>query len=67
MDPNIESFLPEAISDEMAYHLINFFTELTAALESRYFVQAKRYLQHQATIDVQTPILEDEYNTGNPF
>ena len=44
MQINIDDILPEEISDESAYHLVNFFMDLGAALESHYFAQMKRYI-----------------------
>jgi hypothetical protein len=44
MDINLHSLLPDDISDEAAYHLVNFFVELTSALEAHYFAQMKRYI-----------------------
>lgn len=39
------SFLPDELSDESAYHLVDFFFKLTAALESHYFGQMQRYVR----------------------
>ena len=41
---NLRALLPEEISDESAYHLVNFFIDLTAELESCYFAQMRRYI-----------------------
>jgi hypothetical protein len=38
-------YLPADLSDEAAAKLIEFLYELTEALESRYFVQLRRYHQ----------------------
>jgi hypothetical protein len=43
MKTTIHDFLPKEISDETAYHLVNFFMDLAAALDSYYFVQMRRY------------------------
>jgi hypothetical protein len=40
---NIYELLPEKISDESAYHLVNFIMNLALELESRYFTQIRRY------------------------
>lgn len=40
---NIENILPEEISDESAYHLVEFFMNLALELESYYFGQLYRY------------------------
>lgn len=44
MRANIYDLLPEKISDESAYHLVNFFMDLALELESCYFAQMKRYI-----------------------
>lgn len=41
---NLRALLPEDISDESAYHLVNFFIDLTAELESYYFAQMRRHI-----------------------
>ena len=41
---NISNLLPEKISDEEAYNLVNFFMNLALTLESHYFVQIRRYV-----------------------
>ena len=41
---NLYDLLPENISDEGAYHLVNFFMSLALELESCYFAQMKRYI-----------------------
>jgi len=43
--------LPADLSDEAAAKLIEFLYELTEALESRYFVQLRRYYHHANHID----------------
>lgn len=40
---NIYKLLPEKISDEGAYHLVNFLMNLALELESHYFAQMRRY------------------------
>ena len=42
---NLPLRLPVDLSDEAAGELIEFLYELTEALESRYFVQLRRYYQ----------------------
>lgn len=41
--PLIE-LLPEKVSDEEAYNLVNFFMDLALELESHYFTQLRRYV-----------------------
>jgi hypothetical protein len=43
IDTKLIDILPEAISDETAYYLVNFITELSLALENHYFDQLRRY------------------------
>lgn len=40
---DLSELLPERISDEEAYNLVNFFMSLALELESRYFTQICRY------------------------
>lgn len=40
---NIYELLPEKISDEGAYHLVNFIMNLALELESHYLTQIRRY------------------------
>jgi len=41
----IAVLLPEEISDEAAYHLVNFFSDLNLAVDSRYYAQVRRYIR----------------------
>ncbi len=41
---DLNTLLPEEISDETAYVLVNIFIELTAALESHYFTQMRQHV-----------------------
>lgn len=41
----LSNLLPETISDEEAYHLVNFFMSLALELESHYFAQINRHLK----------------------
>jgi hypothetical protein len=40
---DLSELLPERISDEEAYNLVNFFMSLALELDSRYFTQICRY------------------------
>ena len=42
----IYDLLPEGISDECAYHLVEFFMNLSAELESYYFAQMRRHVDN---------------------
>ncbi len=46
MKINIYDFLPEELSDENAYHLVNFLMNLALELESHYFAQIRRYVNN---------------------
>jgi len=41
----LSNLLPETISDEEAYNLVNFFMSLALELESHYFTQISRHLK----------------------
>jgi len=62
---NISKLLPEKISDEEAYNLVNFFMNLALTLESHYFAQIQRYVNED------TPgypeYLRNESNDELPF
>jgi hypothetical protein len=44
-DMMLDALLPESMSDEAAYNLVNFFGELTRTLECIYHVQIQRHHQ----------------------
>jgi hypothetical protein len=46
IDTKLIELLPEQISDEAAYHLVNFMSNLALALENHYFVQLRRYTKN---------------------
>lgn len=48
IDTKLIELLPEKISDEAAYHLVNFISELAIALENHYFAQLRRHLRDNA-------------------
>jgi hypothetical protein len=50
MHDNIQSLLPDNLSDEAAYHLGNFFYELALAFESIHLVQLRRYEKLQVDL-----------------
>ncbi len=43
IDTKLIDILPEEISDEAAYHLVNFISNLAVEIENHYFVQLRRY------------------------
>jgi hypothetical protein len=44
---SILELLPEKVSDEEAYNLVNFFMDLALELESHYFTQLRRYVNDE--------------------
>lgn len=52
MKINIHNILPEELSDESAYHLVNFLANLTAELESYYFAEMQRYINNSMPVDL---------------
>ena len=63
MSLNIHDLFPEGVSDETAFHLVEFFMSIATELDSHYFAQARRhredcmplqapeYLQNKRDID----------------
>ena len=47
MEDKLYAILPEEISDEAAYYLTNFVSELSLMLDSIYFAQIRRYSQEK--------------------
>ncbi len=47
IDTKLIDILPENISNEAAYHMVNFIAELAIAIENHYLAQLKRYVQHR--------------------
>ena len=48
---DLNTLLPEEISDEAAYVLVNIFIELTAALESNYFTHMRQHVNDLKQIE----------------
>jgi hypothetical protein len=46
IDTKLIEILPEQISDEAAYHLVNFMNNLAVILENHYFAQLRRYAKN---------------------
>ncbi len=44
IDTKLIELLPEKISDDAAYHLVNFISELALILEDHYFTQLRHYI-----------------------
>jgi hypothetical protein len=64
---NLRNLLPDEISDEGAYHLVNFFMELTAVLESHYFAKMKRYIDESVPPQLPASLLDNQINEDNTF
>ena len=43
---NLHELLPEKVSDEVAYHLVEIFVNFASALDSYYFSQIKRHIDN---------------------
>jgi hypothetical protein len=48
LDTKLIELLPEEISDEAAYHLVNFMSNLALALDNHYFDQLRRYIKENS-------------------
>jgi hypothetical protein len=48
---DLNALLPEEISDEAAYVLVNIFIELTSALESNYFTHMRQHVNDLKQIE----------------
>ena len=56
LDTDAQNLFPEGLSDEAAAALSAFLHELSAACESRYFTQLRRYYErHRALCDPDRP------------
>ena len=60
MSIDIQSILSEEISDEAAYELLSVFSQLTTAIESRYYVQAARYMKDCFPLELPKYLEDDE-------
>lgn len=50
VDTKLIDLLPENISDEAAYHLVNFMSNLALEIENHYFTQLMRYTKDHSEI-----------------
>jgi len=48
MNDKLRDLLPDTISDEAAYNLCEFFNQLSYALDSIYYAQARRHVKNSA-------------------
>ena len=58
MNRRFVGLLPEEISDEAAYHLVNFVSDLNLAVDSRYYAQVRRYIKDSQPPDMPTDWLD---------
>ena len=65
MITNLHDLFPEGISDETAYHLVNFAMDLALALESHYFGQIRQYSNEHMSFDP-PEYLQKKTNTDDP-
>lgn len=45
MSIELQNLFPEEISDEMAFNLVELFSNITAMMESHYFAQIRRHFE----------------------
>ena len=66
MNIKLRDLLPEEISDETAYHLVNFMINLASELDVHYFGQMKRYVDNN--IPAEPPdFLQHKNNVEDSF
>lgn len=63
MSTSIYDIFPQEVSDETAFYLVNIFMDITAALESRYFSQVRRYVDENTRFNI--PLEIQEYPKKN--
>jgi len=51
MITHLHNIFPEGISDETAFHLVEFFMYLSSELDVHYFAQSKRYQEENSTMN----------------
>lgn len=49
---NLDELLALDLSDEAAYHLVNFIMELSVIIESHYYEKVKRYYDENFPVDM---------------
>ena len=66
MSTDLYDLFSEEISDETAFHMVNFFVNISSALDARYFAQVRRYINENTPIE--TPEFLKNYDENyNPF
>jgi hypothetical protein len=63
MSTQLYDFLPEEVSDEAAFYIINLFVNITSVLEARYFAQMRRYRDENTILEI--PLNIPEYLKSN--
>ena len=66
MKINIHDLLPDKLPDESAYHLVTFFMDLAAVLESCYFDQMRRHIASTARSRLSYDLTND-FDDDLPF
>ncbi len=66
MSTDLYDLFPEEISDETAFHLVNFFINIASELESHYFTQMRRYINDNTPLDLPEG-LQNKSNTDDLF
>ena len=63
MKIDINDMFPEELSDETIYHMVAFFANFAAALESCYFAQMRRHLNSMSKSNLMddTSDFDDEF------
>jgi hypothetical protein len=66
MSLNLDDLLPDEISDETAYYLVEFFMHIAMRLDLLYFAQARRY--RDDNMPLQPPeCLQNKRNIDDSF
>jgi hypothetical protein len=66
MSTDLHDLFPEEISDETAFHLVNFFVNLSSELDSHYFTQTRRYINDSTPLEP-PECLKNKHNTDDFF
>lgn len=67
---NLHKLLPDTLSDEAAFNLVEFFSQLALTLESHYFAQMRRHveqMEHQASLAAQNYDDIEQEDGTTPF
>ena len=64
MSINLYELFPEGISDETAFHLVEFFMSIATELDSHYFSQTRRYISNNMLFP---ECHQEDHNMNNFF